>query len=66
MTAAAVRRALFSILLVLLGTAIAVWGGAHLGYSAIVVGGVVLIVLGARLLRPVSHEVLQWLNDKEA
>ena len=51
--------------MVLSGTAIAVWGGAHLGYSAIVVGGVVLIVLGARLLRPVSHEILKWLNGKD-
>ena len=54
-----------SILMVLIGTAIAVWGGGHLGSSAIVVGGVVLIVLGARLLRPVSHGILRWLNEED-
>ena len=64
MTAAAISRALIAILMVLLGTAIAAWGGAHLGSPAIVIGGVILIVLGARLLRPISHGVLRWLDDK--
>ena len=63
--AAAIRRALISILLVLLGTAIASWGGAHLSSPPIVIGGVALIVLGSRLLRPVSHGILRWLNDKD-
>lgn len=62
---APIRRALISILMVLLGTAIAAWGGAHLGSPAIVIGGVIMIVLGARLLRPVSHRILRWLKAKD-
>ena len=65
MTTPAIRRALISILLVLSGTAIAVWGGAHLGSPAIVIAGVLLIVLGSRLLRPISHGILRWLDAKD-
>lgn len=65
MTAVAIRRALISILILVSGTTIAIWSGAQLGSPPIVVGGVALIVLGARLLRPVSHGILRWLNDKE-
>ena len=62
---AVLRRALLSILIVLLGAAVAI-GGSHVGGPPVVVGGVAVIVLGARLLRPLSPRVLHWLDGKGA
>lgn len=65
MTAAAILRALFATLMILAGATVAIVGG-HMSAPFITVGGVAVIVLGARLLRPCSPGVLQWLDRKEA
>ena len=57
------RRALIPILIILLGTAVAILG-PRIGGPPVVVAGVALIALGARLLRPLSHHILKWLDDK--
>ena len=62
---AEVKLGLLAILMVLLGTAIAILG-SKVGGPPVVVGGVAIIVLGARLLRPISHGILKWLDDKNA
>ena len=64
MTAAAIGRVLISILVLLFGIAVAITG-SYMGGPLVVVGGVALIILGARLLRPISPEILRWLNDKD-
>lgn len=63
--ASLVRRALSAILTLLFGIAVAIMG-SHVGGPLVVVGGVAVIVLGARLLRPLSHGILRWLDSEGA
>ena len=60
-----VKLALLGVLMLLVGTAVAILG-PRVGGPPVVVGGVVIIVLGARLLRPISHGILKWLDDNSA
>ena len=60
---AEVVRALLSILMLALGAAVAVMG-SHMSAPLVVVAGVTVVVLGARFLRPISHDVLRWLDGK--
>lgn len=64
MTAPTLRRALIPILTILIGTAVAILG-PRIGGAPVVVAGVALIVIGARLLRPLSHHILKWLDEKD-
>ena len=65
MTTPAILRASFATLAILAGATVAIVGG-HVGAPPVTVGGVAVIVLGARLLRPLAPGVLRWLDRKEA
>ena len=63
MTAPTLRRTLIPLLTLIIGAAVAILG-PRIGGPPVVVGGVALIVIGARLLRPLSPGILKWLDDK--
>ena len=61
----AVWWALLSILVILLGAAVAILGPT-MGGAPYVVTGVAIIMVGTRMLRPLSYRIIRWLDERDA